>query len=339
MGLTITEKILLAHTKKKYISAGEFIDARVDLALANDITAPLAIREFEQAGVKKVFNRRKIVLVCDHFVPNKDAQSAQQCKMVEDFARKYKIIHFYPLGRGGIEHVLLPDSGLVLPGSLIVGADSHTCTYGAVGAFSTGSGSTDLACAWITGRMWLRVPQSMKFIFSGELNRWVGGKDLILHTIADIGVSGALYKAMEFGGPVIRNLPIEDRFTMCNMAIEAGGKSGIIEPDEITEKYLRTVLSSVCPKKTHTKSVEADLCVRPILKSDPDAHYCDIREYDVTKLEPQVACPHLPSAVKPVGELRDVQIDQAVIGSCTNGRLADLRIAASVLKGRKADKR
>ncbi|MFH1245561.1 MAG: aconitase/3-isopropylmalate dehydratase large subunit family protein, partial [Candidatus Omnitrophota bacterium] len=225
-----------------------------------------------------------------------------------------------------------------------------TCTYGAVGAFSTGSGSTDLACAWITGRMWLRVPQSMKFLFSGKLNRWVGGKDLILHTIADIGVSGALYKAMEFGGPVIRNLSIEDRFTMCNMAIEAGGKSGIIEPDEITEKYLRTVLSSVYPKQTHTKSVEADLCVRPIicrggpcarplLKSDKDAHYCDIREYDVTKLEPQVACPHLPSAVKPVGELKDVRIDQAVIGSCTNGRLADLRIAASVLKGHKADPR
>lgn len=334
MGLTITEKILLAHTRKKGISAGEFIEARVDLVLANDITAPLAIREFEQAGAKKVFNRRRVVLVCDHFTPNKDAPSARQCKMVEDFARRYKITHFYPLGMGGIEHTLLPDTGLVLPGSLILGADSHTCTYGAVGAFSTGSGSTDAACAWITGRVWLRVPQTMKFIFKGRLNKWVGGKDLILHTIGDIGVSGALYKAMEFCGPVIRDLPIEDRFTMCNMAIEAGAKSGIIEPDEITEKYLKMGTHPI-----FAIGIDPKMGCVPIFRSDPDAVYSDVREYDVSRLEPRVACPHLPSNVKPVGELKDVRIDQAVIGSCTNGRLADLRLAASVLQGREADSR
>ena len=238
MALTITEKILLAHTDKKSIAAGDFIQARVDLALGNDITAPIAINKFRASRTKKVFDRKKVALVCDHFVPSKDAQSAQQCQMLADFARDYKIKHFYRLGNGGIEHVLLPEMGLTRPGDLIIGADSHTCTYGALGAFSTGMGSTDLAAAWITGRVWLRVPESIKFIFTGKLNKWVGGKDLILHTIADIGVSGALYKAMEFSGPVIRRLPMDDRLAMCNMAIEAGGKSGVIEPDSITKKFI-----------------------------------------------------------------------------------------------------
>jgi 3-isopropylmalate/(R)-2-methylmalate dehydratase large subunit len=327
MGLSITEKILLAHTNKKGISCGEFINARVDLSLGNDITAPLAIKKFkEQLKAKKVFSRKGVVLVCDHFVPNKDAQSARQCKMIEDFAREFKIRHFYPLGSGGIEHVLLPELGLVMPGNLVVGADSHTCTYGALGAFSTGVGSTDLAAIWLTGRIWLRVPESMKFIYYGRLNKWVGGKDLILHTIGDIGVSGALYKAMEFSGPTIKNLSMDDRFAMCNMAIEAGAKSGIVEPDEITRKYIRSV-HNVQQFTVHSKK---------FYKSDKDAQYCKVKEYDVSRLEPQVACPHLPSNVRAVSKLKRIKIDQAVIGSCTNGRISDLRIAAGVLKNRQA---
>lgn len=329
MGLTITEKILQDHAAdKRGIAPGDFIDARVDLALGNDITAPLAIAKFKAAETKRVFDRKKVVLVLDHFVPNKDAQSARQVKVLEDFARDYKIAHFYPLGDGGIEHVLLPDEGLIAPGSLVVGADSHTCTYGALGAFSTGVGSTDLAAAWITGKVWLRVPESMKFIYSGTLNKWVGGKDLILHTIGDIGVSGALYRAMEFSGPVIRRLPMDDRFTICNMAIEAGGKSGIVEPDEITCKYLASVVR--IPYTVYRKKM---------FKSDKDAEHCDVKEYDVSKIEPQVACPHLPSNVKPVDRLKKVNIDQVVIGSCTNGRLSDLSQAAQVLKKRKASSR
>jgi len=328
MALTITEKILLAHTNKRFISPGEFIDARLDLALGNDVTAPLAIAEFKAARAKRIFNRDKIVLVCDHFVPNKDAKSAQQCSLVENFAREFKFRHFYPLGRGGIEHALLPELGLVKSGDLVIGADSHTCTYGALGAFSTGVGSTDLAAAMITGRVWLRVPESIKFVYRGKLNKWVGGKDLILFTIGDIGVSGALYKAMEFSGPVIRRLSMDGRFTMCNMAIEAGGKSGIVEPDGITEKYIKLVRSS-----------EFGVRSKRIYKSDKDAKYCDIKEYDVTKLEPQVACPHLPGNVKPVSKLKKLRIDQAVIGSCTNGRLSDLQLAAGVLKNKKANSR
>jgi 3-isopropylmalate/(R)-2-methylmalate dehydratase large subunit len=328
MGLNITEKILLAHTDKKGISPGEFIDARVDLALGNDITAPIAIAKFKAAKAKKPFNRSKVVLVCDHFVPSKDAQSAQQCRLLEDFARDFKIRHFYPLGDGGIEHVLLPELGLVAPGALVIGADSHTCTYGALGAFSTGVGSTDLASAWITGKIWLRVPESIKFVYSGRLNKWVGGKDIILHTIGDIGVAGALYKAMEFTGAVIRRLSMDGRFTLCNMAIEAGAKSGIVQPDEVTRKYI----GSVVPR--------ASCLVRQkIYKSDKDARYCDIREYDVSRIEPQVACPHLPSNAVPVSKIGKVNIDQAVIGSCTNGRISDLSLAAAVLKKRKSSSR
>ncbi len=320
MGLTITEKILLAHTDKKDIVRGEFIEAKVDLALGNDITAPLAIEEFRKSGKEKVFNRKRIALVPDHFTPNKDIRSAQQCKFLREFAKEQRIENYFELGEVGIEHVLLPERGMVHPGDLIIGADSHTCTYGAVGAFSTGVGSTDLAAVMVLGRCWLRVPETMKFVYYGRRPKWVRGKDLILHTIGNIGVDGALYKSMEFCGESITKLPIEDRFTMCNMAVEAGAKNGIIEPDEVTFDYMK----KVAPKKRFS-----------IYKSDKDAEYCEVREYDITKLEPQVACPHLPSNVKPVRDVRGVKLDQVVIGSCTNGWLTDLRLAANILKGRK----
>ncbi|MDD5450177.1 MAG: 3-isopropylmalate dehydratase large subunit [Candidatus Omnitrophica bacterium] len=323
MGYTITEKILLRHTDKKAISAGEFIMAAVDLCLANDITAPFAIKEAERHGLKKVFDNKKIALIPDHFTPNKDINSANQCRMVKDFAKKYNIRHYYEVGRMGIEHALLPELGLIMPGNLVIGADSHTCTYGALGAFSSGVGSTDLAGIYLTGKVWLKVPESIKFIFRGKLKKWVGGKDLILHTIKNIGVEGANYKAMEFTGEVIKSLPMDDRFSMCNMAIEAGGKSGIIEPDEITLEYIRKVTS-----KKYL-----------FLKSDSDASYSDVKEYDCSSLEPQVALPHLPSNVKPVSECKNINIDQAVIGSCTNGRISDLRAAAKIIKGNKVNSR
>ncbi|MCX5686790.1 MAG: aconitase family protein, partial [Candidatus Omnitrophica bacterium] len=236
MGCTITEKILLKHTKLKDVHPGEFIDVKVDLCLGNDITAPLAIEEFEKAGARKVFDKKKVVLVPDHFAPAKDMKSANHCRMLADFAKKYGIKNYFEVGKMGIEHALLPEMGLVLPGDLVIGADSHTCTYGALGAFSTGVGSTDLAAAMITGTCWLKIPESMKFIFFGKLNKWVGGKDLILHLIGDIGVDGARYRAMEFCGETIENLSIDDRLTMCNMAIEAGAKNGIIAPDKITSR-------------------------------------------------------------------------------------------------------
>ena len=321
MAYTITEKILLAHSDKKSIRPGEFIWAKVDFTLGNDITAPIAIEQFEKHGAKKVFDSKKIALIPDHFTPAKDIKSAQQAKRLKEFADKHKIKHCYEVGRMGVEHALLPELGLVKPGDLIIGADSHTCTYGALGAFSTGVGSTDLAAAWITGGCWLRVPESMKFVYKGKLNKWVSGKDLILYTIADIGVDGALYKAMEFSGSAIRQLPMDDRLAMCNMAIEAGGKSGIIEPDKITLAYVN--------KKSKYK----------VFKSDKDAVYSEVKEYNASKLEPQVACPHLPSNVKPVSKIKNTKIDQVVIGSCTNGRISDLRIAAKILKGKKVHSR
>lgn len=315
---TITEKILLKHTPgKKDIHPGEFIWSRLDLALANDITAPLAIEEFRKSGAKKVFDTRKVVLVPDHFTPAKDMKSSNQARMLADFAREFGIKNYFEVGQMGIEHALLPEQGLIHPGDLIIGADSHTCTYGALGAFSTGMGSTDVAGGWITGFAWLRVPETIKFIYTGKLGKWLSGKDLILYTIGQIGVDGALYKAMEFSGPVISRLDIDSRFTMCNMAIEAGGKSGIIEPDQVTMEYIRKVV-----RLTN-------------LKSDKDAKYCDIKEYDVSRLEPQVACPHLPSNVQPVSRLKQVKVDQVVIGSCTNGRISDLRAASRILKGKK----
>jgi 3-isopropylmalate/(R)-2-methylmalate dehydratase large subunit len=327
MGLTITEKILLAHTNQKQIKPGDFILARVDLTLGNDITAPLAISEFEKLGKPKVFDKDKIVLVPDHFTPAKDLHAAAAVKKLKEFSQKYRIRHYYEVGRMGIEHALLPELGLIAPGDLIIGADSHTCTYGALGAFSTGVGSTDLAAAWATGMCWFKVPQSLKFVYKGKLNKWVTGKDLILFTIGDIGVDGARYMAMEFCGEAIRNLDMDGRFTICNMAIEAGGKSGIIEPDDTTFDYVKS------RKKLRTTNYE-----QRTIKSDKDAQYFNIKEYNVSKLEPQVACPHLPSNVKPVGRLKDIKLNQIVIGSCTNGRISDLRIAAKILKGKKAHK-
>jgi 3-isopropylmalate/(R)-2-methylmalate dehydratase large subunit len=317
--MTITEKILAVHAGRDYVEPGELIMAKLDVVMANDITAPLGIKEFRKVGAKKVFDKEKIVLVADHFTPNKDIESAEQVKMVRDFAREQGIVHFYDVGQMGIEHALLPEQGLVLPGDAILGADSHTCTYGAVGAFSTGSGSTDFAAAMITGEAWFKIPESMKFVFNGELQKWVGGKDLILYIIGDIGVDGALYRAMEFTGETISNLSMDSRLTMCNMAIEAGGKSGIVPPDDITLKYVKQ------RAKREFK----------VYSSDYDAKYCDIREYDANKIEPQVAFPFKPENTKGISEVGNVPIDQSVIGSCTNGRIEDLRIAAEILKGKK----
>ena len=332
MGDTITEKILLSHTAKENISPGEFINARVDLTLANDITAPIAIDEFEKLGLGKVFDNEKIALVPDHFTPAKDAHAANAARKLKDFAAKYKIKNYFEIGRMGIEHALLPEAGLIKPGELIVGADSHTCTYGALGAFATGVGSTDVAAAWAVGSCWFKVPQTIRFIYKGKLQKWVSGKDLILYTIGKIGVDGALYSAMEFSGPIIENLAMDDRFTMCNMAIEAGGKSGIIAPDDKAFEYLKVSLG------LDKKSLNQKVKIWSRLKSDSDASYAKVYEYDMSGVEPQVSCPHLPSNTKPVGELKRVKLDQVVIGSCTNGRISDLRIAAKILIGRKIAK-
>lgn len=319
MPMTITEKILAAHAGRKRVSPGELINARVDLTLGNDITAPVAIREFEKIGVKGVFDRDRVALVPDHFTPNKDIKSAEQVAMIREFAKKYDIPNFFEVGRMGIEHCLLPEQGLVGPGDLIIGADSHTCTYGALGAFSTGVGSTDLAAAMALGEIWLKVPETIQFVFEGKLQPWVGGKDLILHIIGDIGVDGARYQAMEFAGPVIENLSMDGRFTMCNMAIEAGGKNGIVAPDEKTRAYVE------------------GRCRRPyqFYHSDPDAVYKEVRRYDASLIEPQVAFPHLPENSRPISKVGNVEIQQVVIGSCTNGRMEDLREAAGVMKGKK----
>jgi 3-isopropylmalate/(R)-2-methylmalate dehydratase large subunit len=320
VGNTITEKILMAHTGLKKIIAGQLINARVDIALGNDVTAPIAINEFKKAGGKKVFNKDKVALVLDHFTPNKDINSAQQCKAVREFAKKQKITHFYEGGQVGIEHALLPEQGIVLPGDLVIGADSHTCTYGALGAFATGVGSTDLAAAMLTGELWLKVPSSIKFIIFGSLQKWVSGKDLILHIIGRIGVDGALYKAMEFTGETIGKLPMAGRLSMANMAIEAGAKNGIFAPDKITRDYIK-------------KRAKRDY---KFYSSDTDAVYTDTIEIDAGKIEPQVAFPHLPSNVKGISKAGKVKIDQALIGSCTNGRIEDLRVAAQILKNRRA---
>lgn len=317
--MTITEKILANHTGKKEVHPGELINARVDLILANDITAPIAINEFKKAGGRKVFDKERIALIPDHFAPNKDIASAEQCKILREFSKEQELKLYFEVGRMGIEHALLPEQGIVLPGDLVIGADSHTCTYGGLGAFSTGVGSTDVAAAMITGESWFKVPESMKFICRGNLKKWVGGKDLILHTIGDIGVDGALYRSMEFTGDVIDRLPMHGRLTICNMAIEAGGKSGIIAPDNITENYIKNRAGR--PYKFYS--------------SDKDAKYMEVKEYDCSKIEPLVACPHLPSNVRPATELFEITIDQVVIGSCTNGRIEDLREAALVLKSRK----
>ena len=321
MGMTITEKILAAHVGRDQVRPGEFLMLGPDLILANDITAPIAICEFNEIDRAEVFDRDKVIFVPDHFTPNKDVQAAQQSKLLREFVKEKKLTYYWEVGRGGIEHVILPDEGLVLPGQVIIGADSHTCTYGALGAFSTGVGSTDVAFAMAVGEIWLRVPPTQKFIFSGKLNPWVGGKDLILFVLGQIGVDGALYKAMEFGGEALKNLSQDDRFTVTNMAIEGGAKNGIIEPDEVTLEYLRS--------RTDREF--------EVLKSDADATYEKIMAIDVSGIDPQVALPHLPSNVKPVSEIGQVHLDQVVIGSCTNGRMEDLRTTAKILKGRETD--
>ena len=322
MPMTITEKILAAHAGREQVVPGELINARVDLVLGNDITAPVAIREFDKIGAAGVFDLERVALVPDHFTPNKDIKSAQQSKIMRDFARKHKIVNYFEVGCMGIEHCLLPEQGLVGPGDLVIGADSHTCTYGALGAFSTGMGSTDIAAAMALGETWLKVPESIKFEFEGGLKPWVSGKDLILYIIGEIGVDGALYQAMEFTGSTIENLSMDGRFSMCNMAVEAGAKNGIVLPDEITRAYVE------------------GRCRRPykFYQSDPDAAYAKILRYDASKIEPQVAFPHLPENSRAVSEAGIVEIDQSVIGSCTNGRIEDLRAAAKVLKGKKVHK-
>jgi 3-isopropylmalate/(R)-2-methylmalate dehydratase large subunit len=318
MGMTITEKIIADHAGKKEVKPGDLATVKIDLAMANDVTAPLAIKILEKYHIDKVFDPERIALVLSHFVPAKDIKSAEQAKMVRDFAKRHNIRWFFQEGEG-IEHTILPEEGIVVPGDLVVGADSHTCTYGALGAFSTGMGSTDIAYAMATGETWLRVPQSMKFIFYGKSSAWVMGKDLILHTIGQIGVDGAIYKAMEFEGEAIRHLSMDQRFTITNMAVEAGAKNGIIAPDEKTIEYV-----SQRAKKTWK-----------VYYSDPDAEYSEIYEWDAGKLEPLVAWPYLPSNVHPVSASTHISIDQAFIGSCTNGRIEDLRVAAKILKGRK----
>jgi 3-isopropylmalate/(R)-2-methylmalate dehydratase large subunit len=319
MPMTITEKILAAHCNKKRVEPGELINAKVDIVLANDITAPISIKEFRRVKAKKVFNRKRIVLVPDHFLPAKDIQSADQAKLLRDFAHEHKLTNYFEVGRMGVEHALLPEQGIVVPGDVVIGADSHTCTYGALGAFATGVGSTDVAAAMITGEIWFKVPETIKFIYRGRLGKWVSGKDLILYTIGDIGVDGALYRAMEFTGPVIDKLDMSGRMTMANMAIEAGGKNGICAPDDTTKDY----------EKNRAQRKPR------YFASDKDAVYADVKEYNCSNIEPQVACPHLPENTKGVSELSNVRIDQSVVGSCTNGRIEDLRIAAKVLKGHK----
>jgi len=318
MGMTITEKILAAHADLKEVHPGMLINARVDVALGHDVTAPIAIEEFKKAGGRKVFDRGRVVLVADHFTPNKDIKSAQQVKIMRDFAKEHKLGHYYEGGKAGVCHVLLPEQGIALPGDLIIGADSHTCTYGALGAFATGVGSTDLAAAMLTGELWFRVPETLKVVLTGKLNKWVSGKDLILYIIGRIGVDGATYQAMEFTGDTVDNLTMADRLTMANMVIEAGAKNGVFTPDAVTEEYVKY-------------RAERDYT---FYASDPDARYARVLEIDVGKIEPQVAFPHLPANVRPLSKVGSIKIDQVFIGSCTNGRIEDLRLAAGLLKGR-----
>lgn len=319
MGMTMTQKILAAHAGLNKVEAGQLIEADLDLVLGNDITSPVAIHEMEKMKVDGVFDRDKIALVPDHFVPNKDIKSAEHCKCVREFARKNEITNYFEVGQMGIEHALLPEQGLTVAGDVIIGADSHTCTYGALGAFSTGVGSTDMAAGMATGKAWFKVPSAIKFNLTGKPSEWVSGKDVILHIIGMIGVDGALYKSMEFVGDGIKNLSMDDRFTIANMAIEAGGKNGIFPVDELAEAYM----------KEHSNRTYR------IYEADADAVYDEEYTIDLGALKPTVAFPHLPENTKTIDEIKeDIAIDQVVIGSCTNGRLDDLRIAAKVLKGR-----
>ena len=316
--MTITEKILASHADLESVAPGDLIKVRVDLALANDITAPLAIRVFHRTGRSQVFDPLKVALVADHFVPNKDIPSAEQSKIMRMFAREQGIVHYYEPGDGGVEHVILPEKGLVIPGDLVIGADSHTCTYGALGAFSSGVGSTDLGVIMATGRTWLKVPPSIRVDYEGKLRPWVGGKDLILYTLGLLGVEGANYKTIEFSGETIHALPMDQRLTMCNMAVEGGAKNGIVEPDEITMAYVS--------RRSGRKP--------EVFRSDRDARYERVLKVDVSTMESQVAVPHSPDNVRPVSQVGHVALDQVFLGSCTNGRLEDLRVASDILKGK-----
>ncbi len=322
MGMTMTQKILAAHAGLAQVSAGQLIEADLDLVLGNDVTAPVAIHEMEKMTIKKVFDKDKIALVPDHFTPNKDIKSAEHCKCVRDFAMAQEITNYFEIGEMGIEHALLPEKGLVVAGDAVIGADSHTCTYGALGAFSTGVGSTDMAAGMATGKAWFKVPSAIKFVLKGTPAKWVSGKDIILHIIGMIGVDGALYRSIEFVGDGIKNLTMDDRFTMANMAIEAGAKNGIFPVDELAVEYM---------KEHSTKEYE-------IYEADSDAEYDEVYEIDLAMLKPTVAFPHLPENTRTIDEVGEVKIDQVVIGSCTNGRIDDLRIAAKILEGRKVAK-
>ncbi|MFI3116073.1 MAG: 3-isopropylmalate dehydratase large subunit [Clostridia bacterium] len=320
MGMTMTQKILANHAGLDNVVAGQLIKAKLDLTLANDITGPVSIKELEKAGFTTVFDKEKVCLVMDHFAPNKDIKSAEQCKVCREFSRKHDITHFYDVGEMGVEHALLPEKGLTAPGEVIIGADSHTCTYGALGAFSTGVGSTDLACGMATGEAWFKVPSAIKFELKGKLQKWVSGKDVILHIIGLIGVDGALYKSMEFCGEGINSLTVEDRLCICNMAIEAGAKNGIFPVDAKTLEFLAD------------KNINREYTV---FEADADAQYEQTIVIDLDKLEPTVAFPHLPENTKPISQGKGVVIHQSVIGSCTNGRIEDMRVAAEILKDKK----
>ncbi len=320
--MTITQKILAAHCESEKIEAGELIKVKTDLVLGNDITSPVAINEFEKYGFDKVFDKDKIALVMDHFAPNKDIKAAEQCKQCRDFANKHDIKHYYDVGDMGVEHALLPEKGLIAPGELIIGADSHTCTYGAFGAFSTGVGSTDMAAAMATGEVWFKVPSAIKFNLKGKLKQNVSGKDVILHIIGNIGVDGALYKSMEFTGEGLTSLTMDDRACISNMAIEAGAKNGIFEVDDKTIDYLKDI-------------VNRDY---RIFKADENAVYERVIDIDLSSIEPTVACPHLPENTKEAKELKNIKVDQVVIGSCTNGRISDMETAANILKGKRIAK-
>ena len=318
MGMTMTQKILAAHAGKAEVKAGELISARLDLVLANDITGPVSIAEFDKAGFEQVYDKSKIALVMDHFVPNKDIKSAEQCKKCRTFARRFDIDNYFDVGEMGIEHALLPEKGLVAAGDCVIGADSHTCTYGALGAFSTGVGSTDLAAGIAAGTAWFKVPSALKFVLTGSLKPCVSGKDVILHIIGMIGVDGALYKSMEFTGPGVASLSMDDRLCIANMAIEAGGKNGIFPVDDVTREYMKG--------RVNRKWTEYE--------ADEDAEYDAVYEIDLSTLEPTVSFPHLPENTKAIGEVGEIAIDQVVIGSCTNGRLSDMKAAADLLRGR-----
>lgn len=322
MGMTMTQKILAAHAGKESVKAGELIQAKLDIVMGNDITTAVAVPEFNKTGAKGVFDKDKVVIVLDHFTPNKDIKAAEQCKACRSFAREKDITNFFDVGEMGIEHALLPEKGIVAPGEVIIGADSHTCTYGALGAFSTGIGSTDMAIGMATGEAWFKVPEAIKFNLTGKPAKWISGKDIILHIIGMIGVDGALYKSMEFMGDGIKYLSMDDRFSMANMAIEAGGKNGIFIVDEKTIEYA----------KAHTTKEFK------VYEPDEDAEYCEEYTIDLSTLRPTVAFPHLPENTKTIDEVPEIKIDQVVIGSCTNGRLEDMKIAADILRGRHVHK-